>query len=300
MTRQGDWIVAWSDYGQGAFGDAVAQRFAITGTRIGGEFLVNASTQGGQSLPSPALSPSGSFVIVWTENSDLEARLFASTGTPIGGDFQVNLQTQFFQYDFELAASDAGHFVVTWSDRGPGDRIFAQRFSRNGVRSGGEFQVNIDTAITQRNPAIGMTPAGDFVIAWWSTPGLPDISVERARRFAPPRLDINGDAFAAPLTDGIMVLRWLFGFRGDALVAGALGDCSRCDAADIEAYLTAIEGQLDIDGSGDLAALTDGLLVLRHLFGFTGAALVNGAVDLDDCVRCEADDIADWIAALSS
>ena len=32
---------------------------------------------------------------------------------------------------------------------------------------------------------------------------------------------------------------------------------------------------LDIDGSGDVNALTDGLLILRSLFGFSDEALTN-------------------------
>jgi hypothetical protein len=43
----------------------------------------------------------------------------------------------------------------------------------------------------------------------------------------------------------------------------------------------------------------DGVLILRHLFGFSDDALITGAVDLDDCTRCEADAIAAWIADLS-
>ena len=34
----------------------------------------------------------------------------------------------------------------------------------------------------------------------------------------------------------------------------------------------------DIDDDGDLDALTDGLLILRHLFGFSGSTLTEGAV----------------------
>ena len=37
---------------------------------------------------------------------------------------------------------------------------------------------------------------------------------------------------------------------------------------------------LDADGDNTLQALTDGLLAIRFLFGFTDAALVDGALDL--------------------
>ena len=38
---------------------------------------------------------------------------------------------------------------------------------------------------------------------------------------------------------------------------------------------------IDIDGNGQLDALTDGLLILRSMFGLTGSALVAGAVASD-------------------
>ena len=40
-------------------------------------------------------------------------------------------------------------------------------------------------------------------------------------------------------TDGLLVLRYLLGLRGDALVAGATGSCASRDTAAIEAYLAA-------------------------------------------------------------
>jgi DNA-binding beta-propeller fold protein YncE len=54
----------------------------------------------------------------------------------------------------------------------------------------------------------------------------------------------------------------------------------------------------DIDGDGQFDALTDGLLLLRYGFGFTGATLVTGAVDLANCTRCTAAAIEAYIQAL--
>jgi hypothetical protein len=54
---------------------------------------------------------------------------------------------------------------------------------------------------------------------------------------------------------------------------------------------------LDIDGNGDVAPLTDGLLVLRYLFGFTGTTLTGGAV-ANDCTRCNAAAIEPYLQSL--
>jgi hypothetical protein len=51
-------------------------------------------------------------------------------------------------------------------------------------------------------------------------------------------LDVDADGAVGALTDGLLVLRFLFGFSGAQLTAGALGSsCERCDAEAIESYL---------------------------------------------------------------
>ena len=54
----------------------------------------------------------------------------------------------------------------------------------------------------------------------------------------------------------------------------------------------------DIDGDGEVQPLTDGLLFLRHSFGFTGGPLVDGVVDLADCTRCTAGAIEAYLQAM--
>ena len=109
-------------------------------------------------------------------------------------------------------------------------------------------------------------------------------------------LNIDGNengAGAKPLTDGLLVLRYLFGFSGDALIANAVEDGAiRATAEDIQAYLQLgiDEGALDIDGDGAILPLTDGLLILRHLFGFTGDSLISNAIS-DSATRTTSEDI---------
>jgi CSLREA domain-containing protein len=92
-------------------------------------------------------------------------------------------------------------------------------------------------------------------------------------------LDIDGDGEVVALTDGLLVLRWMFGMSGDALVLGVVqAGAPRSTAAAVAQYLTSIAAALDVDGNGDTNALTDGLLVLRYLFGLSGVSLTGGAI----------------------
>jgi 6-phosphogluconolactonase (cycloisomerase 2 family) len=56
-----------------------------------------------------------------------------------------------------------------------------------------------------------------------------------------PPYDVDGDGQLDPLTDSLLLLRYSFGFRGAALVNGAVDalNCTRCTAPLIEAYIEA-------------------------------------------------------------
>ena len=50
------------------------------------------------------------------------------------------------------------------------------------------------------------------------------------------RLDADGDDEAKPLTDGLLLIRYLFGFSGESLISGAIGaEAPRKTAQEVEA-----------------------------------------------------------------
>lgn len=66
----------------------------------------------------------------------------------------------------------------------------------------------------------------------------------------------------------------MFGLTGASLTAGAIGaTATRIDPITVKAYLDDIRTALDIAGNGVVDALTDGLLIVRYLFGLTGASV---------------------------
>ena len=91
--------------------------------------------------------------------------------------------------------------------------------------------------------------------------------------------DVDGNLEAQPLTDGLLVIRHLFGFSGDALISDAVTvGANRQSSEAIAKYLTEGNLELDIDGNGKAEPLTDGLLLIRYLYEFSGDSLIKGAI----------------------
>lgn len=104
----------------------------------------------------------------------------------------------------------------------------------------------------------------------WSTAAASDV------------FDVDNDGEITPLTDGLLTLRFLFGFEGESLVSGAVSSNARRQSPEeILSYLNAHKDFLDIDGDGQSQALTDGLLLIRSQFGFSGQSLMESALSLD-------------------
>ena len=104
-------------------------------------------------------------------------------------------------------------------------------------------------------------------------------------------LDIDGNENYDALTDGLLLLRGMFGLDGSALVTGTVAsDATYIESVDIESRIEILGDLADIDGNGDIDALTDGLLTLRYLFGLEGDTLIAGVV-ASDATRTSAADI---------
>ena len=95
-------------------------------------------------------------------------------------------------------------------------------------------------------------------------------------------LDIDGNSDYDALTDGLLLLRGMFGLTDAALITGTLAvDAVYTTSAEIESRITVLGNLADIDGNGKIDALTDGLLTLRYLFGLEGESLTAGVVASD-------------------
>jgi hypothetical protein len=202
---------------------------------LAGELQVNSYVTANQRYPAVGVTGNGSFVVVWQSfdqddgGNGLFARRFDSAGAAQAAEFQVANSTFQDQRFPTIAMAPSGDFVVAWSwytGDSSTDSVFARRFDATANSQGEAFQVNTYTTGTQGRPAATINATGDFGGVF-------------AQRLAPLAvLDVDGDGSIAALSDGLLVVRFMFGFTGPTLVSGAVGaGCTRCTAPAIESYL---------------------------------------------------------------
>jgi hypothetical protein len=90
--------------------------------------------------------------------------------------------------------------------------------------------------------------------------------------------DFDGNGQADALTDGLMMLRYYFGLRGDSVTLSAMATDSPLSSDEVVAEIEAAHDIADIDDDGKVEALTDALMLLRYLFGLEGEMITNQAV----------------------
>ena len=188
-------------------------------------------------------------MVAWTlypyEESDaldVFARRFTSAGTAVAPEFQVNVFTPDKQRRPSIASHGAGGFLVSWESYLQDTSsvgVFARRLSNAGAAIGAEFQVHTYTSGFQNAAAAAAGGEGRLVVVWNSDHDGSSTGIFAQRLAALAILDLDGSLAVEPLTDGLLLLRYLFGFRGATLVSGAVDllDCMRCAASTIEAYL---------------------------------------------------------------
>jgi hypothetical protein len=142
-----------------------------------GDFRVNTLTTGDQAAPAIAADLAGDFVVVWVDVTDgsstsIQGRRFAAAGfaSPQGAEFRVNTTTTGGQDSPSVARDSTGAFVVAWSAFQDGSQrsVHARRYDAAGAPVGLEFRVNTYTAGNQSAPVVGASPAGTFVVVWFS------------------------------------------------------------------------------------------------------------------------------------
>jgi endoglucanase Acf2/Fe-S cluster biogenesis protein NfuA len=111
--------------------------------------------------------------------------------------------------------------------------------------------------------------------------------------------DIDGNDNIDALSDGLMLLRYSFEMRGDALTDGAVANDSLMNSAQVQQRIADAYAIADVDGNGGVDALSDALILLRYFFGIRGDDLINGAV-AENAIRTSSSDIEQYILGYMS
>jgi hypothetical protein len=250
LDSDGDFVVAWlTDQGPDDT-NVLVRRFNSTG--VGGAEMAVSPFTGGEVHPRVGVDADGDFVVAWTGAGsgyggglDTFARRFNALGGPQGEEFLVNQYTWDGQQLPSVAVADDGDFVIAWSSDtqdGSNYGAFARAFDASGAAIGSDIQVNTYTPGDQLLATVASDDKGGFVVAWnGPVPGVGVAGVFGQRFATLFPLDVDGNGAFDALTDGLLILRFGFGFSGATLTTGAIGTgCTRCDAASITAYLQSI------------------------------------------------------------
>lgn len=143
--RDGNFVITWTSGGvnggnsqDGSKQGIFARRFRADGTPLGGEFLVNTTTNDVQTNSKVAMGDNGDFVITWSSNGQdgsehgVFAQRYKADGTRVGGEFRLNTYTPGMQSHPDLAMNGDGNFVAVWRSAGQdgdGDGVYAQQYT---------------------------------------------------------------------------------------------------------------------------------------------------------------------------
>ena len=162
---------------------------------------------------------------------------------------------------------------------------------------------NIDGDITEQiittNP-VNSSQFGTYIVTYNVKDSSGNEAVEVTRSvYVGGTLDVDGNGRYDALTDGLLILRYMFGLDGETLISGTVAsDATFKTPAEIEAQIELIYPLLDVDGNSNVDPLTDGLLIVRYLFELRGTTLILGVI-ATDATRRTSEEIEALLSSLT-
>jgi hypothetical protein len=144
-------------------------------------------------MPKVEISPTGSFIIVWTDQRDtwkngkIRCQMYDANSNPIGANFEINdpVERNIKCEKPSLGIDANGNFIVVWETDLNGYRdnwdIYGKIFHSDGSPYQANFMINDDGGSSdQFHPAVDMLADGSFVVTWNDTrEGNNDIFAQR-------------------------------------------------------------------------------------------------------------------------
>jgi hypothetical protein len=192
MDFEGNFVVVWTDYRDGAYGNIYGQRFDSLGNALDSNFLVTDTAESSyQYEPDCAMDSAGNFVVVWHDyrngNPNIYGQLFDAAGVADSTNFLIEQETVLEYSSSPRVSMNEDNFVVTWYRyTGNSSRIFKRRFANDGTPAGNQIQVNdLEGTASQQEPEVDMNAGGNIVVTWGDYRELQGIYFQR--------LNVQGD-----------------------------------------------------------------------------------------------------------
>jgi serralysin len=137
----------------------------------GAAFPINSNIKENQFAPKIYALKDGSFVAVWTDNSEtgadtdggsIRGQFFNADGSRKGAEFLVNTTTAGSQINPDVTVLDDGRFVVAWQS---GGYLWARGYNANGSAIGNEFKAS-STGFDDHFALTALTNGG-FAVSYW-------------------------------------------------------------------------------------------------------------------------------------
>lgn len=173
IDSAGDFLVTWASSANNVR-RVYTQHYYSGGTNKRSRRTVFTSTSKVQGYPQVAVNrATGEHVISWTDLSvDNEwyiyARKFNASGSGEGSAFKVSTTPSLWEPTQSIQYNDNIVWISWHTLSGTSDDVFAASFFDNGIVRSAETQLNIYTTGQQREPAIGLLPNNELVVAWKS------------------------------------------------------------------------------------------------------------------------------------
>ncbi|MBK8918090.1 MAG: hypothetical protein IPM73_08615 [Betaproteobacteria bacterium] len=127
MLSDNGFVVVWrSDNQDGSSAGVYGQRFDSAGTKVGGEFLVNETTNGGQYQPDVTGLSTGGFVVTWYNDnydlsgtgtsSDVYIREYDAAGNAVDGQRKLESASNSTEYQPVITDLGNGNYAVAYVD----------------------------------------------------------------------------------------------------------------------------------------------------------------------------------------
>ncbi len=253
-------------------------------------FLTSWADTSGGGWPSVATEPVTLYVVPLTARTDFAREVLGFTGFAAPG---YTLVTS----DITIVKAEIP--IVTLLGNAEVSLELGSTYTDAGARATDNIDGDITANIVTVNP-VDVNTVGAYTVTYNVSDAAGNVAAQ-ITRIVEVRgiIDIDANGQYDALTDGLLLLRSMFGLDGSALISGAVASNANVKSSvEIGSQIDSLGMLIDIDGNGQIDALTDGLLILRYLFGLEGDILIAGVV-AQGATRTTAEEIETHLLGLT-